>query len=250
MSTDNYDRIARFYDVDMARNMRFDDIAFYADLCAARPGRALELGCGSGRILLELLARGIDIMGVDGSAGMLRELQRKAAERGLAPNVVQMDLRRLALPGTFSVVLCPYSLITYLTGDDDAARLLLAIERLLEPDGALVVDAFVPRPIATATNFTRDYERPFAGGTLERWKRIVPAGALNRIERRYCVHDAAGGLIEEIAIAEVIRPYAPQALHDLMTHAGYRIGQTSWDYGTTPSADGAQFCTMIATRPR
>ena len=79
--TDNYDRIARFYDVDMARNMAFDDVGFYAELCARHGGTVVELGCGSGRILLELVARGVDAIGVDTSAGMLRELQRKAAAR-------------------------------------------------------------------------------------------------------------------------------------------------------------------------
>ena len=56
--TTNYDRIARFYDVDMARNMPFDDVGFYRALAAAAGGRVLELGCGNGRILLELLAGG------------------------------------------------------------------------------------------------------------------------------------------------------------------------------------------------
>jgi ubiquinone/menaquinone biosynthesis C-methylase UbiE len=80
MST-NYDRIARFYDVDMAQNMPFDDAGFYAEQCAAAAGPVLELGCGNGRILLRLLERGIDAWGVDSSAQMLAELRRKAAER-------------------------------------------------------------------------------------------------------------------------------------------------------------------------
>ncbi len=41
-----YDRIARWYDVDMARNMRFDDVGFYADLCEEAGGKVLEVGCG------------------------------------------------------------------------------------------------------------------------------------------------------------------------------------------------------------
>ena len=50
--TTTYDRIARFYDVDMAQNMRFDDVAFYAHACARARGKVLEVGCGNGRILL------------------------------------------------------------------------------------------------------------------------------------------------------------------------------------------------------
>ena len=94
--TTNYDRIARFYDVDMARNMPFDDVGFYRSLSAAAGGRVLELGCGNGRILLELIAAGIDAMGVDASAGMLAELRRKAQARGLPAPVARMDVRALA----------------------------------------------------------------------------------------------------------------------------------------------------------
>jgi hypothetical protein len=38
-----YDRIAHLYDVDMARNMPFDDVALYAQICCDEGGRALEL---------------------------------------------------------------------------------------------------------------------------------------------------------------------------------------------------------------
>ena len=82
--TDNYDRIARFYDVDMAQNMPFDDVGFYVRLCEPLRGPVLELGCGNGRILLELARHGIDAIGIDASAGMLAELRRKAALRSLA----------------------------------------------------------------------------------------------------------------------------------------------------------------------
>src|SRR4051794_11572510 len=103
----NYDRIARFYDVDMARNMAFDDVGFYAGVCRDKAGRALELGCGNGRILLELLRRGIDAVGVDGSRAMLDDLLRRAAERSLRAPVARMDVRALAFAPVFDVVLCP-----------------------------------------------------------------------------------------------------------------------------------------------
>ncbi len=170
-----YDDIARFYDVDMARNMPFDDVAFYADLCARHGGRVLELGCGSGRILLPLLQRGIDAVGVDASAGMLAELRRKAAALGLRAPVARMDVTRLALRGGFGVVLCPYSLVTYVTEDADLARLLAAVRRLLAPGGVFVVDAFVPKPVVAQQEFQPDYRRPFGDRTLARWKRILAA---------------------------------------------------------------------------
>lgn len=246
--TTNYDRIARFYDVDMARNMPFDDVGFYRALAALAGGRVLELGCGNGRILLELLASGIDATGVDASAGMLSELQRKARDRGLAAPVARMDIRRLALRPEFHLVLVPYSLITYMTTAAAVDALLAAAHAVLVPGGRLVLDAFIPRPAEAHPEFTLDYRRPFGPHTLARWKRVQPAGALNRIERRYRVEDAAGHTLEAVDVEEEIRPVAPDALRRHVGAARFEPGREWWDYGTAASEQTAQFFTLEARR--
>jgi SAM-dependent methyltransferase len=241
----NYDRIARFYDTDMARNMAFDDAAFYAGLCTGG-GSVLELGCGNGRILLELLARGIDIVGIDASLGMLAELRRKAQERAVLPHLCRMDARALAFRPVFDTVLCPYSLVTYLTTDVDLTRLLLGVRAVLRPGGALVIDTFVPRPVSPMSEFRQDYRRPFAGGALVRSKRITELSpGINRIERRYEYHDAAGTLQERVEVSEDIRPLGPRALDGALAAHGYVIDGRWWDYVEGERED-AQFYTARA----
>jgi len=248
MST-NYDRIARFYDVDMAQNMPFDDAGFYADRCATAAGPALELGCGNGRILLRLLARGIDAWGVDSSAQMLAELRRKAGERGLGCHVEQMDIRRLALPRRFATILCPYSLVTYVTEDADLRMLMQAVRAHLAPGGRLLIDAFVPRPVESFSEYRLDYRRAFGEATLVRSKRIQSLGpALNRIERRYQVVDGRGEVLEQVEVAETIRPFTPQQLRDLCTGAGMKIEAEWLDYGRGAVEEGeARFFTLSAS---
>src|SRR5437762_8807932 len=116
----DYDAIAHLYDVDMAQNMRFDDIGFYDRVCRQHGGRILELGCGNGRILLELASRGVDVVGVDRSLKMLAQLAHKATLRGLAVPTCTMDVRQLGFGKRFDVVLCPYSLVTYMANEDHA----------------------------------------------------------------------------------------------------------------------------------
>ena len=243
----NYDRIARFYDVDMARNMPFDDVGFYAGLCAQHGGAVLELGCGNGRILLELVRRGIDATGVDASERMLAELRRKADAQQLPARVARMDVRRLAMAPGFAVILCPYSLITYMVSDDDVAQLLGEARRLLAPGGLLVVDAFVPRPLVARDAFTPDYERPFAGGMLVREKRVQALdAATNRIERRYRHLDSDGSVLEQVDVAETIRPFAPRQLRDALSAAGMAPETEWWNYGAEAAPDDAQFFTVGA----
>lgn len=247
MST-NYDLIARFYDVDMAQNMPFDDAGFYAERCAAAVGPVLELGCGNGRILLRLLARGIDARGVDASARMLAELRRKADEQRLAVHVEQMDIRHLRLARQFAVILCPYSLVTYVTDEDDLRALMQGVRAHLAPGGRLLIDAFVPRPVQTFSDFRLDYRRPFGEATLVRYKRIEALGPqLNRIERRYQVVDARGEILEQVEVAEIIRPFSPPQLRELCAAAGLQVEAEWLDYGQGAGEEvAARFFTLSA----
>jgi SAM-dependent methyltransferase len=247
-----YDSIAPFYDVDMARNMPFDDVGFYANLGAAAHGPVLELGCGNGRLLLPLLRRGIDAEGVDASPGMLAELKRKAAALGLPAPVQQMDMRELALAQRFALVLCPYSLVTYCLGDDDLRRLFDSVRAHLAPDGRFVVDAFVPQPPSPQdAEFRLDYRRPWGDTVLSRWRRLRPESALvNRIERRYEVTAADGSVRERIDVEELVRPFAPDVLLAAVVAGGFVPEREWWDYGTRPTPEGARFFTLEARPPR
>lgn len=243
-----YDRIARWYDVDMARNMRFDDVGFYADLCREAGGKVLEVGCGNGRILLELIRRGIDAVGVDTSRGMLQELRLKAVASGAEARACQMDARKLAFTASFDIVLCPYSLATYMSLPGDLEALLSGARGALVAGGLLVVDAFIPREAVGGSDYALDYRRPLGVNTLARYKRVTPlAPRINRVERRYEVIDADGKTVETIETIENIRTFAPEELAAELTRFGFREQRVWWDYGRASSSGDPQFFTIAAS---
>jgi ubiquinone/menaquinone biosynthesis C-methylase UbiE len=247
---DNYDRIAHLYDVDMARNMPFDDIGLYVDQAARNGGRVLESGCGNGRVLVALLERGIDAVGIDCSTGMLDELRRKARERHVESPVCLMDVRRLGFKEAFGTVLCPYSLITYMSGAGDRERMLDGIFRALVPEGLVVVDAFIPRANAFRPQFTLDYRRALGEVFLMRSKRVVAvAPGINRVERRYEVTTADGAVMQRIYTRVDVRPLSPDDLVSVLEERGFEIEREWWDYGARNSPEGAQFYTVSARRP-
>jgi SAM-dependent methyltransferase len=244
-----YDRIAKWYDVDMARNMRFDDVAFYAELCRREGGRVLELGCGNGRVLLELVGRNIDAVGVDTSRKMLQQLRHKARAKGLEPRTCQMDARSLAFGRGFDVVLCPYSLVTYMPQPDDLERLLSGARQVLLADGLLVLDAFIPRDSVASGEYGLDYRRPLGENVLARYKRVARiAPRINRVERRYEVVAADGQVLEAFETSEDIRTFSPDELIGALSRCGFAQQQIWWDYGRASRETDAQFFT-VAARP-
>jgi SAM-dependent methyltransferase len=246
----DYDAIADLYDVDMGRNMPFDDVGFYLDCARQAAGPVLELGCGNGRILLALLAGGVTAFGADASARMLRALADRARARAMDAPVARMDVRSLAFAdSSFDCVLCPYSLITYMRGPDDAHSLLTGIARVLRPGGRVVVDAFVPRQAAASNDFRPDYRRPLAEGSVERTKRVTPLDARhNRIERRYRVLDAGGSVLHQVETCEEIRLFTPEELQGALSAGGFEVERVCWDYASGPRTADTQFCTVLASR--
>src|SRR6478672_4584728 len=65
----DYDPIARIYD-PWSRSV-IEDIAFYVEEALDAGGPIVELGVGTGRIAIPIAAAGVQVIGVDASAGML-----------------------------------------------------------------------------------------------------------------------------------------------------------------------------------
>ena len=77
----SYDAIARYY--DLSHQSLVEDIPFLLRVAAETGGPALELGCGSGRLLVPLARAGYAVTGVDNSPEMLARAElRLAGEPG------------------------------------------------------------------------------------------------------------------------------------------------------------------------
>jgi SAM-dependent methyltransferase len=121
------------------------DESFYLDAATGADGPVLEGACGTGRLYLELLRRGVDADGFDVSPAMLEILREKAAAEGLTPSVWEADLRSIAANRDYALALVPYNSFCNLPEVDDQLAALEAFYDVLEPGGRLLFDAYVPR---------------------------------------------------------------------------------------------------------
>jgi len=133
--------IARGYDASLAGTPLFGlDQDFVLRHCP-RPGSLLDLGCGTGRLLLEFARRGYWVLGVDLSAEMLAVAAEKASQAGLAVQLLQANLTRLeALTDQgFDYAACLFSTLGMVVGRAARAEVVRQAFRLLRPGGRFVL---------------------------------------------------------------------------------------------------------------
>lgn len=116
---------------------RFDR-DFYLNLIEYHGQPVLDAGCGTGRLLLDYLQKGIDIDGVDVSPEMLQLCRAKASARGLQPCLYEQSLETLSLPRRYRTILASSSVLQLITDADDAQEAAKRLYQHLVPGGVLV----------------------------------------------------------------------------------------------------------------
>jgi len=103
------------------------------------PGLALEVGCGTGRLLLPYLKAGFDIEGVDCAPEMLAICQQKAQCEGLTPILYEQFMQDLDLARRYKTIYIPFRSFQLMSDHDDALKALQNFHAHLEVGGQLVV---------------------------------------------------------------------------------------------------------------
>jgi SAM-dependent methyltransferase len=137
-----WDDYAAFYDWENARTLGRRDVAFWRDV-ARRSGRTLELGCGTGRVLIPLAKAGVPIVGVDRSMPMLAYARRRLGRLRTPVDaaLARADIRSLpAVSGAFDLVIAPYGILQSLVREADLVRTLQSVARVLRPGGWFGID--------------------------------------------------------------------------------------------------------------
>ena len=141
---DSYDIYARFYDLDFGDLDA--DLPMFQQFAVRCGSPILELGCGTGRVLLPLARQGFQVTGVDISPEMLDLARHRIAAESLAERVtlVQQDMRELDLDDRFNLAFAAVNTFMHMHSTDDQLAALGRIRHHLNPGGLLLLDLFNP----------------------------------------------------------------------------------------------------------
>lgn len=159
-----YGDFAAFYDV-LTADVDYPAWAEYLLTLFSRHGgetaQLLDLACGSGSLAAELTARGVDVIGVDGSADMLAVAREKATESGQDILYLCQDMRELDLYGTADGAVCMLDSLNHVLSTRDLLEIFRRLGLFIAPDGLFVFDVNTPHKHAvTLADNTFVFERP------------------------------------------------------------------------------------------
>jgi SAM-dependent methyltransferase len=249
----SYARLARYYDLENADLT--EDLDFWIELAEEYGDPILELGCGTGRVLLNLARRGHRLTGVDNAPEMLSLLQAKlqlASNRHLAqpPELIESSMEAFRTPQAFRLALMPYNTFMHLLSPEAQIAALTRIRQHLAPGGALALDMPNPGEAYAAQEQGLTLERTFADGdrTVQQLSSVSidRAAQLAYITWLYDATAPDGGLTRTI-VPLTLRYTFPGEMRLLLERCGLALLHLYGNYDRSPYADGAPRMLVLAT---
>ncbi len=116
-------------------------------MAKAAPQRVLDVGCGTGRVLIPLAADGNRVVGVDYSSQMLNICRQKINSQKIPhiPELIQADMQTIAFQRKFSLIIVPFRSFLHLTSQAAQIQTLQNLRQCLLPGSSLVVSLFLPK---------------------------------------------------------------------------------------------------------
>ncbi|MBK1834131.1 class I SAM-dependent methyltransferase [Roseibacillus ishigakijimensis] len=217
------------------------------------PGKALEIGCGSGRLLLPLLAKGYELEGLDNAPEMIDRCEKAARAAGLSPTLHCADLFTLPLDSGYQALALPAFTLQLLP---DPIAAMLRMQELLTEGGGLYFSVFYPwlelEGELPEGEFYPDHSLPLPDG---KEAAIVTRHELDRAAQiltrthRYELR-AGAGVERSYESRQVIRYATEEDWENLLHAAGFAVEERWEDFSQEENAgeESAGVTTYLARK--
>jgi SAM-dependent methyltransferase len=224
------------------------DVSYYRHLVERGQGPALDVGCGSGRLLLNYLRAGLEVDGTDISPDMLSRCRAAAERENLAPNLYQQSMSQLNFPRRYRTIFACGAFGLNGTRADDIAALDRFHERL-EEGGTLAVDIEAgwsrsdtwnrcsEQDLRLPTEWTEGWSTPTPeGDSIGVKSRIVALDPLEQTFTKELMYELVHA--DEVVSSEVHvlieRWYGKNEMVAMLERAGFELEAIHGDYKHEP----------------
>jgi SAM-dependent methyltransferase len=255
MVRDLYSSRPDLYDLMHAEHT--DDVRFLEDFAGSLGDSAsiLELGCGTGRLLLPLLAAGAHVVGLDRDGTMLEAARRRLEAYGDRVRLVMGDMRHFSLPERFDLAVIGLNTFMHLLTTNEQLDCLEAIHAHLRPGGMLMLDLVNPHAVVRDTPLglmQHRFAMPVESHvptlvTLWSSTILAPAKQLSHTTLFFDEIDTATGLVRRTLAEVTLRLTYRFELELLLARAGFSVKQLYGDYESSPYDDDSDRLLCIAS---
>lgn len=120
------------------------DIEYYYEQLKDATGKVLEAGCGTGRMLIPLVEKGVQMVGIDSSEEMLSICKEELSQRHLTSELYCGDLLEMNPSESYSYIIMPTGSIALLGGLTNWRKLFQHFYSSLEEQGQFIFDFYFP----------------------------------------------------------------------------------------------------------
>jgi ubiquinone/menaquinone biosynthesis C-methylase UbiE len=228
------------------------DRAFYLDLVRERGEPVLDVGCGTGRLLLDFLGEGIDIDGLEISEEMLTICRSKAAVAGLdvAGRLFAQPMEAMNLPRRYRTIIVPSSSFQLVVEPTAAAEALRRFHAHLLPGGTLAMP-FFPLEEAVDESSTEEADLPDGSRIRRASHSWVEAGTrLEHTDETYeLLRDGVVVATQRQVRSPAVRGYAPQDARAELEAAGFIDLDVFREFTREPLREAERLFSVVARRP-
>jgi SAM-dependent methyltransferase len=201
---------------ETAAEVKFFEQAFDR-FATGKVRRLLEPGCGSGRLVAEMAARGYQVTGLDLSQAMLDYLGRRLKRRGLKADPVCGDMTSMSFRRKFDSVFCTFNTFRHLTNEADAIKHLRCVADHLRK-GGLYILGFHLIPMDADPECTERWKASHGGTKVNVTLRVIDFNRRTRKEmlRVSVKAQKRSGKVERIQSEFPLRIYTPAQAKKLL----------------------------------
>lgn len=217
---------AQTWDLFRGDTSTWEDRPFYLEIIHESGEPTLDVGCGTGRLLLDYLSQGMDVDGVDNSPEMLDLCRQKAAALGIIPTIYESNMETMSLTRHYRTIIVPSSSFQLVLESKQAEKAISNLFAHLLPGGVLVMPFMKlwKKGFKSSWRLTGEKVRPDDGAVMKRWSRnrYDRETQLEHTEDRYEVIREGVTIINEThARSPATREYSQQQVLDLYTTVGF-----------------------------
>ena len=231
------------------------EVEFYVQQARRSGGPALELGCGTGRILIPVAEAGVPIVGLDQSPAMLQVARRKIAcldeETRRRIELVDGNMVDFSLDRRFKLIMIPYRSFLHLLTPEDQRRALKRIHQHLLDDGWLTFNIFDPNleiiaghsgPLGPALKQESEFIHPDTGRRVMVWDTRRYELEHQMIDQYYVFEelDTQGRVVSKRYSRMTLRYAFRYEIQHLLELCGFQIEALYGDFQRGPFRHGGE----------